>query len=55
MSYDVDSIRAHFPALSAGTVHFDSPGGTQTPLSVGQAIFGTLTGPLSIRGRRSLS
>ncbi|WP_104163637.1 cysteine desulfurase-like protein [Cryobacterium sp. N22] len=55
MTYDVDSIRAHFPALSAGTVHFDSPGGTQTPLSVGQAILSTLTGPLSIRGRRSLS
>ena len=55
MTYDVESIRAHFPALSAGTVHFDSPGGTQTPLSVGQAILRTLTGPLSIRGRRSLS
>ncbi|POH67199.1 MULTISPECIES: cysteine desulfurase-like protein [Cryobacterium] len=55
MTYDVESIRAHFPALSAGTVHFDSPGGTQTPLGVGQAILDTLTGPLSIRGRRSLS
>jgi len=55
VTYDVESIRAHFPALSAGTVHFDSPGGTQTPLSVGQAILRTLTGPLSIRGRRSLS
>ncbi|MEC5185568.1 cysteine desulfurase family protein (TIGR01976 family) [Cryobacterium sp. MP_3.1] len=55
MTYDVESIRAHFPALSAGTVHFDSPGGTQTPLGVGQAILETLTGPLSIRGRRSLS
>lgn len=55
MTYDVEAIRAHFPALSAGTVHFDSPGGTQTPLGVGQAILSTLTGPLSIRGRRSLS
>ena len=60
MTYDVESIRAHFPALTAGTVpehtvHFDSPGGTQTPQSVGQAIFNTLTGPLSIRGRRSPS
>jgi len=55
VTYDVEAIRAHFPALSAGTVHFDSPGGTQTPLGVGQAILGTLTGPLSIRGRRSAS
>jgi cysteine desulfurase family protein (TIGR01976 family) len=55
VSYDVDAIRASFPALSSGTVHFDSPGGTQTPLAVGQAILDTLTGPLSIRGRRSLS
>ena len=55
MSYDVETLRTHFPSLSAGTVHFDSPGGTQTPRLVGQAILDTLTGPLSIRGRRSLS
>jgi cysteine desulfurase family protein (TIGR01976 family) len=55
VTYDVDAIRAHFPALSAGSVHFDSPGGTQTPRAVGQAIADTLTGPLSIRGRRSPS
>ena len=55
MTYDVDAIRAHFPALSAGSVHFDSPGGTQTPRAVGQAIADVLTGPLSIRGRRSPS
>jgi cysteine desulfurase family protein (TIGR01976 family) len=55
VTYDVDAIRAHFPALSAGSVHFDSPGGTQTPHSVGQAIADVLTGPLSIRGRRSPS
>jgi cysteine desulfurase family protein (TIGR01976 family) len=55
MTYDVDAIRAHFPALAAGTVHFDSPGGTQTPRSVGRAISDTLTAPLSIRGRRSAS
>ena len=55
MTYDVDAIRASFPALSAGSVHFDSPGGTQTPRVVGQAIADVLTGPLSIRGRRSPS
>ena len=52
MTYDVDAIRASFPALTAGTVHFDGPGGTQTPRVVGQAIYDTLTGPLSNRGRR---
>jgi cysteine desulfurase family protein (TIGR01976 family) len=55
VTYDVDAIRAHIPALSAGSVHFDSPGGTQTPRDVGQAIADVLTGPLSIRGRRSPS
>jgi cysteine desulfurase family protein (TIGR01976 family) len=55
VTYDVDAIRASFPALSTGTTHFDSPGGTQTPRAVGQAISDVLTGPLSIRGRRSPS
>ena len=36
--YDVDALRAHFPASPAGTAHFDGPGGTQTPESVGEAI-----------------
>jgi cysteine desulfurase family protein (TIGR01976 family) len=30
--------------------HFDGPGGTQTPLSVGQAICKTMTGPLANQG-----
>lgn len=55
MTYDVDAFRAHFPALSAGSTHFDGPGGTQTPRAVGQAIADVITGPLSIRGRRSPS
>jgi cysteine desulfurase family protein (TIGR01976 family) len=55
MTYDVQRIRASFPALAAGTTHFDGPGGTQTPGVVGQAIAETLTAPLSIRGRRSPS
>jgi cysteine desulfurase family protein (TIGR01976 family) len=55
VTYDVDAIRATFPALSTGSTHFDSPGGTQTPRAVGQAISDVLTGPLSIRGRRSPS
>jgi cysteine desulfurase family protein (TIGR01976 family) len=55
MTYDVDAVRAHFPALRHGIAHFDGPGGTQTPLPVGQAIADTLTGPLSNRGTSSLS
>src|SRR5947208_692035 len=30
-SYDVAAVRAAFPALTAGTAHFDGPGGTQVP------------------------
>ncbi|TGN63284.1 cysteine desulfurase-like protein [Nocardioides eburneiflavus] len=50
MSFDVDAFRAEFPSLASGIAHFDNPGGTQTPLVVGEAIARTLTGPLSQRG-----
>jgi cysteine desulfurase family protein (TIGR01976 family) len=50
MSYDIDSVRADFPALAGGSAHFDGPGGTQTPRQVAEAIAGALTGPLSNRG-----
>lgn len=50
MTYDIDAIRADFPALAAGTAHFDGPGGTQTPRHVIDAIAGALSGPLSNRG-----
>ncbi|KQO96578.1 cysteine desulfurase-like protein [Leifsonia sp. Leaf264] len=50
MAYDVDRIRSLFPALADGVAHFEGPGGTQTPASVGDAIARTLTGPLSNRG-----
>jgi len=43
--------RAEFPSLESGIAHFDNPGGTQTPRVVGEAIAGTLTGPLSQRQR----
>ncbi len=55
MSYDVEAFRAQFPALADGVAHFDGPGGTQTPTAVGEAIARTLTGPLSNRGRSTLS
>lgn len=50
MTYDVATIRSHFPALRAGAAHFDGPGGTQTPDVVAQAVAGTLTSPIANRG-----
>ena len=55
MTYDVGTLRKHFPSLSSGIAHFDGPGGTQTPRAVGEAVASTLTGPLSNRGRSVLS
>jgi cysteine desulfurase family protein (TIGR01976 family) len=49
-TYDVDAIRAHFPALVGGAAHFDGPGGSQTPDVVAQAVYDTLTRPLANRG-----
>jgi cysteine desulfurase family protein (TIGR01976 family) len=49
-TYDVDAVRAHFPSLAGGTAYFDGPGGSQTPDVVAQAMYDTLTGPLSNRG-----
>ncbi|MFF9286554.1 cysteine desulfurase-like protein [Streptomyces griseosporeus] len=54
MTYDIASLRSRFPALAAGTVHFDGPGGTQTPQPVIDAIADAMARPLSNRGRYSL-
>ena len=51
MSYDVEAVRACFPALRAGAAHFDGPGGSQVPESVAAAVAATLTSPLANRGR----
>ncbi|MGY1635763.1 cysteine desulfurase-like protein [Geodermatophilus sp. SYSU D00742] len=51
MSYDVETVRACFPALRAGTAHFDGPGGSQVPESVAAAVAATLTSPIANRGR----
>nr|WSY57302.1 cysteine desulfurase-like protein [Streptomyces sp. NBC_00886] len=51
MTYDITALRALFPALSAGTAHFDGPGGTQTPRPVIEAIAQALANPLSNRGQ----
>ena len=50
MAFNVDQIRDQFPSLKSGVAHFDGPGGTQTPESVGKAIYETITGPLANRG-----
>ncbi|MGI5452608.1 cysteine desulfurase-like protein [Streptomyces sp. CA-249302] len=54
MTYDIAAIRSHFPALAAGTAHFDGPGGTQTPEPVIRAISDALARPLSNRGQITL-
>ncbi|CCI54113.1 cysteine desulfurase-like protein [Nostocoides jenkinsii] len=50
MTYDVAAVRAHFPALAEGAAHFDAPGGTQAPRSVGDAVARTLTSAIANRG-----
>jgi cysteine desulfurase family protein (TIGR01976 family) len=40
MSYPLSQIRSQFPALAAGDVYFDGPGGTQVPLAVIDAVSG---------------
>ncbi|MGX1371884.1 cysteine desulfurase family protein (TIGR01976 family) [Streptomyces canus] len=54
MTYDIAALRSHFPALAAGTAHFDGPGGTQTPEPVIRAISDALAQSLSNRGRITL-
>ncbi len=51
MSYDVAALRAAFPSLRSGTVHFDGPGGSQVPEPVARAVAEALTSPIANRGR----
>ena len=46
MSYDVAAVRARFPALKAGTAHFDGPGGSQAPEPEARAVADLLTSPI---------
>ncbi|MEU8087148.1 cysteine desulfurase-like protein [Micromonospora sp. NPDC049101] len=48
--YDVDALRAQFPALKAGSAHFDGPGGTQIPQPVIDAMAEAMANPVSNRG-----
>ncbi|MEV5576775.1 cysteine desulfurase-like protein [Spirillospora sp. NPDC052269] len=48
--YDVNAVRAWFPALKAGSAHLDGPGGTQVPQPVIEAIADALSSPLCNRG-----
>lgn len=49
MTYDVEKIRADFPALESGLAFFDGPGGSQVPSQVGEAISAAITKPISNR------
>ncbi len=51
MIYDIDRVRAQFPALSRGVAHFDGPGGSQVPVAVADAIRSALLSPMANRGR----
>ena len=50
MIYDVDRIRAEFPSLNSGAAHFDGPGGSQVPQSVGAVVGNTLIASIANRG-----
>lgn len=49
-TYDVERVRADFPALAGGTAHFDGPGGSQVPRQVAHAVAATLGSSISNRG-----
>ena len=61
MSYDIDRVRAAYPALAEGFVHFDGAGGTLVAAPVTEAVAGVLRSSVTNRstafepGRRSLA
>jgi cysteine desulfurase family protein (TIGR01976 family) len=48
--YDVDRVRAAFPALAEGAAHFDGPGGSQVAAPVADAVAGMLRSAVANRG-----
>ena len=53
MTYEVATVRSHYPALAGGEAFFDGPGGTQVPRAVADAVATTMTSPVSNRGPHS--
>ena len=51
MTYDVEAVRSHFPALAQGAAHFDGPGGSQVPDVVAAAVSDALTTAIANRGQ----
>ena len=54
-AYDVEAVRAEFPALREGAAHFDGPGGSQTPSIVADTVAQTLRSAIANRGRVTLA
>jgi len=50
MAYDVERVRASFPALDEGAAHFDGPGGSQVAGPVADAVAATLRAAVANRG-----
>jgi cysteine desulfurase family protein (TIGR01976 family) len=50
MSFDIDRVRAAYPALAEGFVHLDGAGGTQVAAPVAEAVGGTLRRAVANRG-----
>lgn len=50
MSFDVETVRQAFPALSQGVAYFDGPGGSQVPAAVAKAVADTLCAGIANRG-----
>lgn len=53
VTFDVETFRSEFPAMSDGVAYFDGAGGTQTPAVVAAAISDVLRAPLSNKGALS--
>ena len=55
MDFDVERVRAGFPALGDGTAYFDGPGGSQVPHQVAAAIAAAMVTGVSNRGTATAS
>ncbi|HEY7045141.1 MAG TPA: cysteine desulfurase-like protein [Nocardioidaceae bacterium] len=50
MDFDVERVRADFPALEDGVAYFDGPGGSQVPRQVADAMAAAMVSGISNRG-----